>query len=76
MKIITLNLWQVFPTNMIKKNTTGDQPENPQVTKFTTHLTVCPIWKPSAGEITRKSGRLKITSPICRKKHWYPILPV
>ena len=34
MKIITLNLWQVFPINMIKKNTTEDQPENPQVTKI------------------------------------------
>ena len=74
MKIITLNLWQVFPINMIKKNTTEDQPENPQVTKFTTLLTVCPIWKPLAGEITQRSGRLKITSPICRKKHWYLIL--
>ena len=43
MKITTLNLWQVFPINMIKKNKTEDQPENPQVTKFTMHLTVCLI---------------------------------
>ena len=43
MKIIILNLWQVFPINMIKKNTTEDQPENPQVIKFTTLLMVCRI---------------------------------
>ena len=76
MKITTLNLWQVFPINMIKKNTTEDQPENPQVTKFTMHLTVCLILKPLVGEITRKSVPLKITNPICRKKHWCPTLLV